>query len=374
MADRLIRQARRLALAMDAVEAGRVGLDTRAKRAAQEFVEPLIQQFYRGAAEPERRSELASPLVRLFARSRWNLPQSEEQRRIFYKLIIPDFPEERGRLEENTRALLQMDKDSDDWFVARSMSGILHANPDLQTPFAVNLIPVRFKTQMEEMYWLPALKWLLAFDAPMPEIGKPAPIPSGPAYQRAVDLYVRALTEKVDSRLRSQALSMAGDVNIRRHPVIAPALRKALPSYYEPDPPEVAAMTPEWKRNWEFFRDHVAPEMTRPNREDQQACLGCHGVAGRVPSLELNNADDRGYVKAGELYANYKKLVERVDERNVEQSKILRKPLNVQTGQEDGHQGGRRFNPTDRPYQILKIWAFDAALLKKSSGGATGAN
>jgi hypothetical protein len=49
--------------------------------------------------------------------------------------------------------------------------------------------------------------------------------------------------------------------------------------------------------------------------------------------------------KMADLYANYRKLVERVNESDVEQSKILRKPLNVQSGKEDGHQGGRRYNP-----------------------------
>ena len=251
--------------------------------AAQEFVEPLIQQFYRGAQEPERRAELAQPLIRLFSRSRWNLPASEEQNRIFYKLIIPGFPEERGKLEENTRRLLQMDKESYDWYVARSLAGILHSNPDLQTPFAASLIPETFRTPMEEIYWLPALRWLLHNGAPMPEVGQPAPLPDGPAQRRIASLFVKALDGNVDSRLRAQALSMAGDVNIRRHPVTRAALEKALPAYFEPDPAEVAAMSPEWRRNWEYFRDHLAPEMTRPNRDDQQACLSCHGVPGRVP-------------------------------------------------------------------------------------------
>jgi hypothetical protein len=77
---------------------------------------------------------LAQPLVRSLAAPRWNLPESEEQKRIFYKLIIPVFPEERGKLEENTRKLLQMDKESHDWYIARSLSAILHSNPDLETP------------------------------------------------------------------------------------------------------------------------------------------------------------------------------------------------------------------------------------------------
>ncbi len=319
---------------------------------AQEFVEPLVEQFYRGASEEERRSELAGPLVKLFSRSRWNMPKSEEQLRIFYKLIMPDFPEERGRIEENTRPLKQMDKDSKDWYVAKALSGVLHGNPDLQTPFAVGLIPDRFKTPMEEIYWLPGLKWTL-------EQGRET---------KLVDLYVKAITQPVDNRLKNKAIDMAGDVNIRKHPKIQPALQKVMPQYYEPDPPQVSALTPEWKQNWEFFRDKVAPEMVRPNRDDQMACLGCHGVPGRVPSLELSNADDRGYVKAAQLFGNYQKLMERVNEPDVENSKLLRKPLNVQSGKEDGHQGGVRYRPGDPAYQLLKQWVLNTAALKKGAG------
>jgi hypothetical protein len=319
--------------------------------AAQEFVEPLMEQFYRGAAEEERRGELAGPLVKLFSRSRWNLPKTDEQLGIFYKLIMPNFPEERGRLEENTRELKQMDKDSHDWYVARALGGILHGNPDLQTPFALTMVPNQFKTPMDEMYWLPGVKWSLE---------------QGIENQKLLELYVKAITQKVDGRLRNQALNLAGDVNIRKHPKIAPALQKALPQYYEPDPPQVTSMDESWKKNWEFFRDKVAPEFVRPNRDDQNACLSCHGVPGRVPSLELQAADDRGYVKMTNLYANYQKLLERVNEADVENSKLLRKPLNVQSGKEDGHQGGVRYRPNDAAYQILRKWVLDSAALKKS--------
>jgi hypothetical protein len=57
-------------------------------------------------------------------------------------------------------------------------------------------------------------------------------------------------------------------------------------------------------------------------------------------------------------------LLERIDRRNVESSKLLRKPLNIQTGQEDGHQGGMRYKPDDRGYEILKRWVLDAARLQ----------
>jgi hypothetical protein len=63
---------------------------------------------------------------------------------------------------------------------------------------------------------------------------------------------------------------------------------------------------------------------------------------------------------------NYRLLRDRVDLGNVERSKLLRKPLNVQTGDEDGHQGGRRYQPNDPGYQILRKWALNQVELSKT--------
>ena len=82
--------------------------------------------------------------------------------------------------------------------------------------------------------------------------------------------------------------------------------------------------------------------------------------------MELTPANGIGYMSPKAVYANYKILLERVNEQDVATSKLLRKPLNVQSGKEDGHQGGRRYNPNDRGYEILRRWAEDAAVLKKS--------
>ena len=81
--------------------------------------------------------------------------------------------------------------------------------------------------------------------------------------------------------------------------------------------------------------------------------------------MEFKAADNRGYLGVSGIWANYQILLERVNETDVENSKLLRKPLNVQTGKEDGHQGGRRYNPEDRGYQIFRRWVLDAANLKK---------
>jgi hypothetical protein len=173
-------------------------------------------------------------------------------------------------------------------------------------------------------------------------------------------------SERRDTGLCSSALALAADVHINNHPKIRPVLAKVKPAYVEADVPEVTSMSAERRANFDYFRNWVAPELTKSNREDEFACLGCHGVAGRVPSMPLQPADDNGYLSAKATYANYVSLQERVNEVDVEQSKLLRKPLNVQSGKEDGHQGGRRFNPGDRGYEILRRWVLDTAALKKS--------
>ena len=111
------------------------------------------------------------------------------------------------------------------------------------------------------------------------------------------------------------------------------------------------------------------PEMNRPNRYDEQACFSCHGVAGRVPSMELAAPARNGLIGAKDLWRDYRALLERVNEGDVENSKLLRKPLNVQTGKEDGHQGGVRYKPDDRGYQIIRRWVLDTAALRKSGTG-----
>jgi hypothetical protein len=78
-------------------------------------------------------------------------------------------------------------------------------------------------------------------------------------------------------------------------------------------------------------------------------------------------------MSAKAVYNNYQALLERVNEHDVEQSKLLRKPLNVQSGKEDGHQGGRRYNPNDRGYEIIRRWVLDAARLKKAEAPRTAA-
>ena len=338
--------------------------------ATQEFLEPLVAQFQRGAQVPERRAELVGSLIKLFSRARWDIPKTDEQQRIFFGLLVPVYAPERGKLEENTHVPLQMEPDSPDWYLARSIGQVIHTNQDLQTRALLDRFPKTFNTPMDEMLWLPSIKWMLTHETSIPEVrgGKPAgPDPLAELRDRSVSLYLKELTdENADRRLRSTALALAADTHISSNPRIRPVLQKVKPGYVEADVAEVSAMSPEWRANFEYFRKWVAPEFTKTNREDEFACLGCHGVAGRVPSMPLMAADENGYLSAKATFNNFTALLERVNENDVEKSKLLRKPLNVQSGKEDGHQGGRRFNPGDRGYEILRRWVLDSAALKQA--------
>jgi hypothetical protein len=338
----------------------------------QEFLEPLVEQVQRGAVEPERRQELVSPLLRLFTRARWNLPKTEEQQRIFYSLLLPKFAPERANLEENKRIPLQMEKDSADWYLARSLGPVVHSNSDLHTDALLAQMPEEFKTPMDEMFWLPSIKWLLTYGTPVPDVNGSAATADRyqPYRDRAVKLYLKQLSA-TDPRLRNTATALAADVTVRKRPEIAAALKTARPEFIEDDVAEVKALSPAWRKNFAYFREWVVPELLRPNREDEMACLSCHGVAGRVPSMEMTPANNAGFMNAKSVHANYRILLERVNENDVEASKLLRKPLNVQSGKEDGHQGGRRYNPNDRSYEILRRWVLDAASLKRGGGVAS---
>ena len=58
-------------------------------------------------------------------------------------------------------------------------------------------------------------------------------------------------------------------------------------------------------------------------------------------------------------------MQQRVDLRELERSKLLQKPLNIQTGQQDGHQGGQRFEAEDAGYQVIRQWVLKQAALQQ---------
>ena len=113
------------------------------------------------------------------------------------------------------------------------------------------------------------------------------------------------------------------------------------------------------------FRDYVFAEMTKIQSKDSKACISCHGVPGRVPTLYLEPPDAAGYIPPDKLLENYRKMQQRVDLRELERSKFLQKPLNIQTGEEDGHQGGQRFEAEDAGYQVIRRWVLKQADLQR---------
>ncbi|MGH9658228.1 MAG: hypothetical protein ACRD96_06765 [Bryobacteraceae bacterium] len=261
------------------------------------------------------------------------------------------------------------------WFLAEQLGSVLGSNPDFRLETLVAMAPRKFRSPQEAYFWLPSMGWLLAHDTPVPEVNGPRWPSTRPELRRyALDAYLAALAPEADSRLRDLALRMLSQTELRTHPEVIAAISRVrsgdaarnLPDRYRADVERAAAedkqtLTPERWRNFSYYIDYVVPEMNLENREDGNSCFTCHG-GGRVPSFELAAPDRRtGYLSGRDAWRNYQAMIERVNPGEVEQSKLLRKPLNVQTGEEDGHQGGRRYKPGDRGHEILRRWALDAA-------------
>jgi hypothetical protein len=268
------------------------------------------------------------------------------------------------------------------WFLAEQLGRVLAANPDFRTETLVALVPRSFDSPLQEMFWLPSAGWMLTYDAPLPEVGQsPVPDNRSELQRLALDLYLRNLSPDADRRLRTVAASMLYQPAIYSSPeVIAAAGRvetgnfgRLLSTAFDREIRQAAVedtaeptleLTPQRLRNFAYFRDFVIPELASENRADGDSCFSCHG-GGKVPSMSLEAPDRRSrYLSPRDTWANYRTLLARINPADVEQSKVLRKPLNIQTGKEDGHQGGMRYKPGDRGYEILKRWVLDASLVK----------
>lgn len=224
--------------------------------------------------------------------------------------------------------------------------------------------------------------------------------PIATAKTRVVEMFVHWFTLGVPEETRVFAAKLAGSPALRGNPEV----RKAIAAHVEREPvrsiqqrlenllsnddeqygnqirtlirqsaqeptgPVARHLKPsdEFIEDVLHFRDYVFAEMNKVNARDEKACISCHGVPGRVPTLYLNPPDGAGHIAAKELLANYRKLQARVDLADPERSLLLRKPLNVQTGQEEGHQGGLRYEPDDEGFQILRDWVFRQAELQDS--------
>lgn len=237
-----------------------------------------------------------------------------------------------------------------------------------------------------------------------PPVKQPTP-PSQPdpvdtVKDRVLQLYLDQLKPSADPKTRGIAIRMANQTALRTNPEVLRALEEALKTettlelrsiithalqqsnakflpelmtaLKEEKNPGVAidakgnpALTKDQQEDIVYFRDYVMPELNRQKRTDQQACMGCHGVPGRVPSMGLHAPDKYGYTSVADLLYNYRTLQQRVSLTDLEKSKLLRKPLNIQDGKEDGHQGGRRYSPTDPGYLVIRHWAENQLIIQK---------
>lgn len=367
--------------------------------AVPERIEPLMRQIHRGANEPPRRAQLSDPILQMFARIKWVIPETVEQQHEVFGYITPEFEKyyspddlkaiadaaQRGELER---------KQESNWYLARKLGDVVGENPDLHIDSMLEFLPESFEHPQAARFWLPSVEWILTYKRELPDVvpGKLPPIdPLEEVRTRALQLFIDQLQKDADSDTRKLAVTLAQKTVLRRNPEVLTALESMLEFEERKDVVDKAknvlsqnrnsfvkeltdaVMKEEPKRievsedelpkefvaDFEYFRDYVTPEMNRVLRGDQRSCFACHGVPGRVPPLELNRPDDAGYLPVAKLLENYRKLQKRVRHDDVEKSFLLRKPLNVQSGKEEGHQGGRRYQPEDSGYQILRKWALN---------------
>jgi len=382
--------------------------------AVQEKVEPLVEQIHRGAQDYDRRQTLAQPVLRLFARAKWAVPKITEQRELLYRLLIPKHSKEPSAaelkkiLDAAEAAVRPMGLPDADWYIADRMGATLASNSDLHTDVLLRFIPGATKNPLTNHFWLPSVSWVTSYGDGIPEIDSPNNQPSSPeiaaARERAIELYIQMLRPDTPVMSRSIAFRMANITAIRQNPAAQEALRKVLETekneaarnaLHSVDPqawiadlqeavkkePLAAALkdsqgqprlTPQFISSFRYFSDYVAPELNRPQRNDEMSCMKCHATPGRVPSMELAGPDGAGYWSTPKMLKNYLTLQQRVNLADIETSKLLRKPLNVQTGKEDGHQGGRRYLPAERGYQIIRRWVLDQPRVMQSLGAPAG--
>ena len=391
-----------------------VGDPRSAKLAAvPEQVEPQLVQIKRGAAEPSRRSQISDPILNLWAKVNWIVPKTEEQQRNFFNLLVPKFenyasPEQIAAMTDTVKkAEAQKEMDAA-WYLADRLGEVLEKNPDLHLEIVFkSYFPTEFKNPLQEHFWLRNVEWLITFGNAMMKAEataasgtktialqdkKPPKVDAALTIKdRALQLYLDALKPTANPQTRAAAIRMSNKTALRSNPEVLRALQNVLT--FEKDKPlrdvvenvlkqgtekflpdllaflkeekhastkfvsNEPQLTQTQKDDVIYFRDYVMPELTRQKRGDQQSCAGCHAVVGRVPSFYMKPADQFGYVSVPDLMYNYRVLQSKVRLDDLEKSKILRKPLNVQDGKEDGHQGGRRFAPTDDGYLILRKWA-----------------
>src|SRR5690606_10030323 len=111
-------------------------------------------------------------------------------------------------------------------------------------------------------------------------------------------------------------------------------------------------------------------ELGKLDSRDERSCLSCHGVPGRVPPLFIEPPEPTGRIPPARLLSNYRKLQALIDPENPDRSRVLLKPLDIQDEDEGSHQGGKRFEPGDRGFEILRAWVHSEAERARSRTSA----
>ncbi len=396
-----------------------------------ELVQPQLEQVKRGAMEPPRRNAVSDPIINLWAQVNWAIPQTEEQQRAFFDLIIPKLDNyvspakiaEIADPAERQRVTREMDAA---WYLADRLGEVMQKNPDLHKEIVFrHYFPPKFRNPLEEHYWIRSVEWLLIFNPAMVGLIKTTddrrpttvlvsqnkqdeqkPDEALTIKDRALQLYLDALKPTAKAQTRAIAIQMSNQTALRTNPEVLraltevltfekdaelrkvienvlkqsnekfmPDLLNAIKSEKHASVPLNASGDPQPTKpqidDIVYFRDYVMPELSRQKRTDQQSCVGCHGVRGRVPTFYLEPPDKFGYVAVKDLLINYRTVQSKVLLSDIEKSKILRKPLNIQDGQEDGHQGGRRYAPNDPEYLLLRKWVENQPKVQKPSTTTT---
>jgi hypothetical protein len=284
--------------------------------------------------------------------------------------------------------------------LTEALATVMAENPDLRVRPVFDFVPTGPVDGEQSYFWLKSLPWLLSFppgaDASDETVSR--------AKEQLIRLYISQLAPEAMRRNRLLAAQLAnaqamvrgnpearaplvaareretdgeirdqiantfkterGEVVRRLRQLLQAAPGHGLPTSADGGPSDALV------EDFTFFHDRVSAELGRRNRADDRACLSCHGIPGRVPTLTLQPPDANGYLSIEAVFGNYRKLQERVDLADVERSRLLRKPLNVQTGQEDGHQGGKRYEATDPGYQVLRQWALAQPRLREAAARA----
>ena len=381
--------------------------------AVAEQLEPMHRLLLRGAADPPRRESLSAPIFKLLGGVKWILSQTAQQRQDIVRYLVPDTSgwQTPANIEslQDAATVQQAQRDADAaWYLANGLGEAVGKNPDLQFEQLAFALPREFDNGATARFWLRNIPWILTFGQDLPAIqpelqALPSVDPLEELRSRALSLFTGQIRPSALAANRELAVELANQTALRRNPEVLTALagleafekdekvlknaRKVLSQQGGPFAKELskvlqqkahhlfpesddgqASVPQAFLEDITFFRDYVVPEMTQVLRGDERSCMHCHGEPGRVPSMELHRPDKIGYLPVDQLLNNYATLQHRVHLADVEQSKLLRKPLDLQTGEEDGHQGGRRYQVMDPGYQVIRRWVLNQVDLQKEFG------